>query len=178
MRKGHILGAVCGAVFLMTVAVGVARADTPDTWITMKTKIALMTTDGISTSALNVDTVNGVVTLHGKVPTPDQKEKAGTVARGIDGVKEVKNLLQVVPKSMRAVVKRSDKEIKSSVEAAFNANRRIKASGIEVASVNDGVVLLAGKTKSMEAQVEAIEVARAVRGVRRVSSEVEVEPAS
>ena len=34
----------------------------------------LMTTDGLRTSSLNVDTVNGVVTLHGKVPTDTQRE--------------------------------------------------------------------------------------------------------
>jgi len=92
----------------------------------------------------------------------------------VDGVKSVKNLLQVVPDARKQVVERSDKDVKDSVEAAFKANRRINDSGIKVASVNNGVVLLAGKTKSLEAHVEAIEVAAAVRGVRRVSTEVTV----
>lgn len=168
--------AAVGAVLLLATA-SVAAAP-PDAWITMKTKVSLMTTDGVRTSRLNVDTVNGVVTLHGMVPTDDQKTRAGDVARQIDGVKDVKNLLQVVPKSDRAVVKRSDDAIKKGVEDAFKANRRVSHSGISVASVNNGVVLLSGKTKSMEAHLEAVQVADAVRGVRRVSSEVEVEPAS
>ena len=104
--------------------------------------------------------------------------KAEEVAMKIDGAKAVKNLLQVVPNSIRSVVKRSDEAIKDSVEAAFKANRRVHDSGIGVASVNNGVVLLSGKTKSLEASVESVEVADAVRGVRRVSSEVEVVPGS
>jgi hyperosmotically inducible protein len=165
---------------MLTVGVGaVARAaDMPDAWVTMKTKVSLMTTDGVSTSDLNVDTVNGVVTLHGKVATDAEKTKAGTVARGVDGAKDVKNMLQIVPKGLRKVVQRSDDAIKKSVTAAFKANRRVSASGIEVASVNKGVVLLSGKTTSLEAHLESVEVAHAVRGVRHVSSEVEMTPAS
>jgi hyperosmotically inducible protein len=168
--------AVAAAITFIS-AVGVAKAaDTPDSWVTMKTKVSLMTTEGVTTSDLNVDTVNGVVTLHGKVASEAQKAKAGDVARRIDGVKEVKNLLQVVPKSERAVVERSDDQIKAGVEAAFKANRRVNDSGIKVASVNKGVVLLSGKTKSWEAHLESVQVADAVRGVRRVSTEVEVVP--
>jgi osmotically-inducible protein OsmY len=37
---------------------------------------------------------------------------------------------------------------------------------------------LSGKTKSLEAHLESVEVANAVRGVRRVSTEVEVQPGS
>ena len=164
---------------ILVFAAGVAQAaDTPDAWVTIKTKIALMTTEGVSTKDLNVDTVNGVVTLHGKVATEAEKAKAENVARGIEGAKQVKNLLQVVPSAQRAVVERSDDLIKKGVEAAFNANRRVNTSGIKVASVNKGVVLLSGKTKSLEAYLESVEVANAVRGVRRVSTEVEVVPAS
>jgi hypothetical protein len=56
----------------------------------MKTKIALMTTDNVSAADLNVDTVKGVVTLHGKVATEGEKAKAEQVAAKIDGVKSVK----------------------------------------------------------------------------------------
>ena len=173
------LARITVAVGLVALMAGTARAgDAPDGWLTTKTKVSLMTTEGLSTKDLNVDTVNGVVTLHGKVATMAEKTTAGDVARRIDGVKDVKNLLQVVPKAQWSVVERSDDAIKKSVEAAFKANRRINASGIEVSSVNKGVVLLSGKTKSLEAHLESVEVANAVRGVRRVSSEVEVVPNS
>jgi osmotically-inducible protein OsmY len=166
------------AIFVVMGGGIAAAADRPDAWVTMKTKLALMTTDGISTKDPNVDTVHGVVTLHGMVSTAVEKERADEVAQGIEGAKAVKNLLQIVPRSQRAIVDRSDDAIKQSVQAAFKANRRVEPSGIKVASVNKGVVLLSGKTKSLEAHLESVEVANAVRGVRRVSSEVEVVPGS
>ena len=179
MKNGQFLRIVCATALTLVFAAAVAKAaDTPDAWVTMKTKISLITAEGISTSDLNVDTVNGVVTLHGKVATEAESAKAEKLARGIDGAKDVKNLLQVVPKYLREVVERSDDDIKSGVEAAFSANERVKGSGIKVASVNKGVVLLSGKTKAFEAYLESVEVANAVRGVRRVSTEVEVAPAS
>lgn len=165
---------VMGALLLM--AGRAAAADTPDAWLTAKAKVALMTTEGIRTSHLNVDTVKGVVTLHGQVPAADQKTKAAEVVRKLDGVKEVKNLLQVVPSAERKAVKRSDDEIKKDLDAAWKRHKLINDSGIKVQSVNDGVVLLAGNTKSHSAYVQSVEVADAVRGVKRVSSEVVLEP--
>jgi hyperosmotically inducible protein len=179
MTSRHVIRWISAFAIAVLCATPVARAaDTSDAWVTMKTKLALMTTDGIHTSDLNVDTVKGVVTLHGKVATEAEKAKAADVASRIEGTKQVKNLLQVVPKSQRDVVNRADDEIKKSVEAAFKANRRVNASGISVASVDKGVVLLSGKTKSLEAHLESVQVASAVRGVRRVSTEVEVVPGS
>lgn len=44
---------------------------------------------------INVDTVNGVVTLTGAAPSAAAVEKATTVAKTVDGVKDVKNQLTV-----------------------------------------------------------------------------------
>src|SRR6202162_2860312 len=125
MRNGQLSRIARAAALILVFAAGVAKADTPDAWVTIKTKVSLMTTEGVSTKDLNVDTVNGVVTLHGKVATEAEKVKAEHVARRIEGAKEIKNLLQVVPRAQRAVVERSDDLIKKSVEAAFKANRRV-----------------------------------------------------
>src|ERR1700693_3367579 len=145
MRNGQLSRIARAAALILVFVAGVAKADTPDAWVTIKTKVSLMTTDGISTKDLSVNTVNGVVTLHGKVATEAQKAKAEDVARRIDGAKDIKNLLQVVPSAERAVVQRSDDSIKKGVEAAFEANRRVNISGVKVASVNKGVVLLSVK---------------------------------
>jgi hyperosmotically inducible periplasmic protein len=163
------------ATLFLTGAAGWAyAADAPDAWLTMKTKISLLTTEGLATSDLNVDTVQGVVTLHGKVPTASEKAKAESTARRVDGVKDVKNLLQVVPESARKAVERSDDVIRDAVVASFTANKQVNASGINVQSVNKGVVLLSGKTDSLQSHLEAVQVANAVPGVRRVATEVQV----
>lgn len=68
-----------------------------DSWLWFKTRAALMTTNDIGESGINVDVVNDVVTLKGEVETAAEKTKAGQVAKEIDGVKSVKNELKVVP---------------------------------------------------------------------------------
>ena len=175
MRSPVQLGAYVLIALLVVVAQAQA-ADPPDAWLTAKAKVALMTTEGIRTTHLNVDTVKGVVTLHGQVPAADQKTKAADVVKKLDGVKQVKNLLQVVPSAERKVVKRSDDEIKKELDTAWKGHKVLNDSGIKVQSVNDGVVLLAGNTKSHAAYVESVQIADAVRGVKRVSSEVVLEP--
>jgi osmotically-inducible protein OsmY len=71
-------------------------------------------------------------------------------------------------------VDKQDDAVKDSVQKAFDADPALKDSGIKIASVNKGVVLLSGDAKTLEANVRAVEVARAIPGVRRVASEVTV----
>ena len=87
------------SVLAVVVAVALAApvvAATPDAWITTKTKLSLLTTEGVSGTAIHVDTILGKVTLHGKVRSAEEKAKAASIAKKIDGVLEVRNLLQVV----------------------------------------------------------------------------------
>jgi hyperosmotically inducible protein len=68
--------------------------------LTTKVKAALANDAGMKTVAtINVDSDNGVVTLKGKVNSPDVKKKAGDIAKKVDGVKSVKNELTVEKKS-------------------------------------------------------------------------------
>ncbi|NJM53707.1 MAG: BON domain-containing protein [Blastocatellia bacterium] len=66
-----------------------------DSWLWFKTKTALAAVNDLRDSTINVDVVNDVVTLRGTVGTAAQKTQAETTAKGIDGVKSVKNELKV-----------------------------------------------------------------------------------
>jgi len=68
-----------------------------DSWLWFKTRAALLGTSDLRESTINVDVANDVVTLKGTVETAAQKTKAEQVAKGIDGVKSVKNELKVAP---------------------------------------------------------------------------------
>ncbi len=163
---------VAGLMVSMTLgsAAAALAADRPDSWVTLKTRLALMTADGVDTWDLNVDTSNGAVTLHGKVATEEARKKAETVAAGIEGAKSVKNLLQVVSKPNRDAVEDADDVVKANVEKALDANAVLK--DVDVASVNKGVVLLGGTVETLEAHVKAVDAASRVRGVRRVSTNI------
>ena len=68
-----------------------------DSWLWFKTRAALLTTNDLRESTINVDVVNDVITLKGTVATAEQKKKAEEVANGIEGKKSVKNELKVAP---------------------------------------------------------------------------------
>jgi len=163
---------------LLAVVVGVALAApavaaTPDAWITTKTKLALLTTEGVSGTAIKVDTVLGRVTLHGKVGSTAEKTKAETIAQKIDGVQGVRNLLQVVAPQHEQAMQVSDDALQQRIGKALQADPSLKSSQITVQSVNQGVVLLGGTAKTLSAHLRAIEVVAIIPGVRRVASEVQ-----
>jgi osmotically-inducible protein OsmY len=170
MRR--LLGTVLLASALVAGVVPSAAWATSDSWLTMKTKMALLSAEGMTGGKINVDTVNGRVTLHGTVPTAADKAKAEAEARKIDGVTEVRNLIQVVPKAKQETVKAADAEVKSRVEKALRDDPRLASDDVHVASVNDGVVLLSGETKTASGHLRAMQTASAVPGVVRVTSEV------
>ncbi|HEX7410161.1 MAG TPA: BON domain-containing protein [Candidatus Binatia bacterium] len=161
------------AALLSCVLVAPALAAQPDAWITTKSKLALLTTEGVSATAVSVDTVNQQVTLHGKVRSAEEKAKAETVVKTIDGVQGVRNLLEVVAPRHEKAVQRSDDDIKKQMNTALQGQPSLKDSAITVQSVNNGVVLLAGTAKTLTDHLSAVEVASGVPGVRHVSSEIQ-----
>jgi hyperosmotically inducible protein len=66
-----------------------------DLWLWTKTRAALLGEDNLRDSTINVDVDNNIVTLKGTVASADQKARAEAVAKGIEGVKSVKNTLVV-----------------------------------------------------------------------------------
>ncbi len=66
-----------------------------DKWIWFKTKAALTTTNDLRDSTINVDVVNGVITLKGSVASKAEADKAVAAAKGIEGQKGIKNELKV-----------------------------------------------------------------------------------
>ncbi len=66
-----------------------------DLWIWTKTRSALLATDDLRESTINVDVNNAVVTLRGTVGSAAQRTAAETSAKGIEGVTSVKNDLKV-----------------------------------------------------------------------------------
>jgi hyperosmotically inducible protein len=147
------------------------KKDAKELWLESKVKYHLVTADDVPARDVKVEVNRGVVTLHGKVETAAEKAKAEEVVRKIDGVHEVRNMLQVVPKSRKDVVKVTDKEIKDRIESTFKADKRF--SDIHLESVDNGVVRLGGKA-TMAGALRAVETVAAIPGVRRVSSNIEV----
>jgi hyperosmotically inducible protein len=157
-----------GALFASSTVRAAAPADA---WITTKAKIALVTTKDVSATAVNVDTVDGRVTLHGTVGSEAEKSKAEAAVQKIDGVREVRNMLQVVSPSRQASMEVVDDKLRERVAEALKRDEQL--SDVSVQSVNSGVLLLAGTVPSLTAHLDALEAASAVPGVRRVETEIQ-----
>ena len=70
-----------------------------DASITTAIKTKLLTDERINALDVNVDTYEGVVTLHGHVDTRSDRGRAIEIASGVKGVRSVKSELRVLPPS-------------------------------------------------------------------------------
>ncbi|GAB1579175.1 BON domain-containing protein [Bordetella petrii] len=68
---------------------------TDDTATTARVKAALVEAPGVSANDVQVETYNGVVQLSGFVQSEDAAAQAVEAARGVSGVKEVRNDIQI-----------------------------------------------------------------------------------
>ena len=66
-----------------------------DGWLWVKTRFDLAAADDLRDSTINVDVDKAVVTLSGTVASAAQKTKAEQVAKSVEGVTSVKNMLKV-----------------------------------------------------------------------------------
>ncbi|MGV8891600.1 MAG: BON domain-containing protein [Burkholderiaceae bacterium] len=68
-----------------------------DAAITAQVKAALLLEPDLKSMEINVETVNGIVTLTGPINTAANLERAFQIAKEVDGVKSVNNQLSVQP---------------------------------------------------------------------------------
>jgi hyperosmotically inducible protein len=146
-----------------------AKTGMRDSWLTSKTKIALFADERVKGRQVSVETLDGVVTLRGKVDSDEAKAAAASIAGGIEGVTSVRNDLQVVSPGSRKSVQLSDDEITRRVEGGLAKDGRLKK--VEVRT-DAGVVSLTGDVSSIGASARASEIAREASGVRYVKNEL------
>jgi hyperosmotically inducible protein len=146
-----------------------------DSWITAKTKMALFADERVKGLQVAVETEKGgIVHLRGKVDSAEAKAAAADIAKGIDGVKSVKNDLQVVPPEKRDIVEAKDADIKKAVQSRLSKDTQLKSVDVRA---DGGVVVLTGDAPNITAAARASEVARAVPGVKSVKNEINVKQA-
>jgi osmotically-inducible protein OsmY len=67
--------------------------------LSARVKSALTTQPGLKALSVDVDGASGAVTLYGTASTPAQRDLAGQLALGVDGVKSVTNHLIILKES-------------------------------------------------------------------------------
>ena len=152
-----------------------------DASITMRIKTTYLFNGHLNPFRINVDTHDGVVTLHGAVPSDIHRDLAVEIARNADGVKEVDNELRLAAggsvgpdepdKSFGDAV--GDATTTATIKLSLAFQRGVKASHIAV-HTDRGTVTLTGEVDSQAERQLAARIARDTEGVKNVVNELMV----
>jgi len=154
-----------------TTAISAVEEKTPitDSWLTAKTKIALSSDSRVKGRQISVETQKGLVMLRGKVDSNEAKTASEEIAKGIDGVKSVKNELQVVAPSKHDAVEEKDDVITERVKKQMTEDKNFTDVGVQT---NAGVVSLNGEVKDITTSAQASWTAWNVPGVKSVKNDL------
>ena len=143
------------------------------------------TNDSTRGQRLDIDADDGVVTLRGAVDNEAIKNRAVELAKGVNGVTQVKDEITVRPadtaQTRPAAPERDDASMPSMITAKIQSqyflDPDVKARNIDVTTASGGVVTLEGTVDSAASEAEAVRIARATDGVTRVENKLRISTA-
>jgi len=173
----------------------VACKSNNDAKITTEVKTKITDDERLDAAKIDVDTKDGVVTLHGKVLGKEEENHATEIARSVPGVTNVVSKLEVENKIGNSEIEErvdqnekvaeekleerkgqesigeavDDSGITAKVKLAFAKDPAVRAYRIDV-DTNKGVVTLSGAVKDEKEAKRAIAVAESIEGVKQVNS--------
>lgn len=153
-------------VLLMTSALPL-HASKIDNRIESSAKTTYVFKTELKADDIEIQSVNGVVTLTGTVSEESHKSLAQETVAGLPGVKSVDNKLEV---KGTAPAEKSDEWVMMKVKTALLFHRSVSA-GTEV-DVKDGIVTLKGDADSQAQKDLTGEYAKDVEGVKEVQNEM------
>jgi osmotically-inducible protein OsmY len=149
----------------------------PDATITTAIKSKYLGDEEISGLKVHVETINGKVTLTGAVPNKHVEERAVSIAKNTNGVKEVVSKLAKEGKageeSSTAGNVIPDATVTAAVKSKYLADEEISGLDVHVETVN-GKVTLRGTVPSKHAEERAVSIAKNTNGVKEVVSRLEI----
>ncbi len=122
----------------------------------------------IDSTDVSVDVRDGVVRIEGSVGAYWQKIEAGDLVGNLEGVRDVRNELAVVPTEQY-----EDIAIADCIVAALERNAMVDASEVNV-TVEEGKVTLGGTVPTWAARQAAHDIAGGTRGVCGVDDRLAV----
>lgn len=157
-----------------------AAQEIRDAWITTKVRAEYFVDPALKAQDISVSSQHGLVTLLGNVPDRKTRDEAILVARSTSGVKDVVDLLTVGAEPADGAKRDtqgeqlldSDAGLASQVRMLLAIDPVVEPPKVEV-SVTGGVVELTGTVNPI-VHDQALEVARSVKGVKRVEDHLTV----
>ena len=144
-----------------------------DSVVTSSVKAVLLADPDVKSFDLKVETRKGEVMLSGFVDNQAQIDRAVAATRAVSGVKNVQNNVILKGEPTTVGNKVDDGITTGKVKAALLADPNVKSFDIAVVTRKDEV-LLSGFVDNKVQMERAIEIARAVPGVRQVNNEMAI----
>jgi hyperosmotically inducible protein len=181
-------------IFFSMLAAACSERQVDDAMLTARIKTR-MTTDGrVSPTRVDVDTLNGNVTLSGETPTEEEKSAAEEITRNVEGVRSVSNQIMVNPAaagtgipSGQEMKRQAEKAVsdvgqgvKKEAESAFllgEVKARLAAAGYGAVGVSvdhDGVVTLKGEMSKEKDRIAAEAIVEKIKGVQKVDNQMTI----
>jgi len=164
---------------------GESAAENLDIWITMKVKAVLLLNRNVS-AMTEVETRDGIVTLHGDAISQAQKDLTTEFVKDVEGVKDVRNEMTVADASMKTDQQSMGQKVRDMGEAIDDASitalvkmtllyhRSTSALDTKVMTTN-GQVTLEGKAGSAAEKDLVTKYVQDVHGVNSVVNNMTVE---
>lgn len=164
-----------------------------DAAINTKIKAALLSEEGIDGLRVNVDTLNGKVTLTGAAETPEQIQKAKAIASQVSGVRSVDNRIAILDEDAlpRVTVRTQVDDVKhggatrtagefiddawinAQVKVVLMTDEQVPGLQINVDTMNR-VVTLRGRLDSRAEADWAVKLASSIKGVKSIDDQLQV----
>lgn len=154
-----------------------------DAWLDGRIETAFALNRYLNPFEIDTQVDDGAVKLSGTVDSQIDKELAGEIAKGVDGVREVDNQLAVDPDRADSARQPSpdrsfgqrveDATITARVKVALLSSPSTEGLAIDV-DTERAVVTLAGEVRSAQERELAERIAENTEGVERVANTLEV----
>lgn len=148
-----------------------------DAWLDGKAEATLLFNGELNSFAINTDVKDKIVTLTGMVQNDVEKSLAEELVRGIEGVKEVNNKLEVArsegDEDSGVMSAMTDAKIKSVIISRFLLSSEISGMDIDV-DVEDTKVTLSGDVDSVAQSDLARTIAENANDVTAVENKLNV----
>lgn len=144
-----------------------------DSVVTTRVKTALLNDLDVKSFDFKVETNKGEVLLSGFVDNQYQLDRAVSIARSVVGVKNVDNKVSLKGNATTVGNKVDDGIITTKVKAALLADERVKSLDINVIT-RKTEVQLSGFVNNQSQMDFAVEIARGIEGVSRVSNDMKL----
>lgn len=185
---------IMSVLFVSAITATAAQAQTndkwqdnaKDAWIDGKAEATLLFNQHINSFHIKTDVKDGVVTLTGTTDNSTDKDLAGELVQGLQGVKDVNNEI-TVSQNMTDSPKGADKnkatdsaksalidtKIATVLKTRYLWNQNIEGTKIHI-DVDKGIVTLTGNLKSDAEKQLAVQIARNTTDVKQVKDEIKV----